>query len=326
MIITEKSIEGSILFSPLGLGCDEIRILTGYATASMASRYIELLKESKSHDIKIKIIHGMAPSDGIINIQHENFKKLMDESNGNFEFSYIMNSHAPCHAKVYVWLKKGVPIKAFIGSANFTQNAFYSPQREAMYECNPRDAFDYYNSFSPHIILCNHNEVEDAVNIMSKQQYRDRNSKVNETGDKVSPENSGFLSKTLSLLGTNGKMGTRSSLNWGQRESRDRNQAYIPVQRHVAKSRFFPGKDQHFTVITDDGFSMICSLAQGDKDGKAIHTPLDNAELGRYFRKRIGVPSGAYVKKEDLEGYGRTDVTFLKVDDETYYMDFAVHK
>ena len=320
----EKEILESVLFDPLSLGCDEIRILSGRATASMASRYIELLKKRSADYIIIRIIVGMASAEGIVDIQHENFKKLVRECNGKFESSYIMLKHIPCHAKVYVWLKEGKPIKAFTGSADFTQNAFYALQHEAMIECDPQNALDYYNSFSEDTIFCDHSEVEDTVTILSRQQYRDKNSELEEVGDDVSIKNKGFPSQTLSLLGTKGEIGERSGLNWGQRERRDKNQTYIPLQRHVAKSGFFPSKDQHFTVITDDGFSMICSVAQGDEKGKAIHTPLDNGELGRYFRKRIDIPSGAYVKKEDLERYGRTDVTFFKIDNETYYMDFSV--
>lgn len=323
-MISGRDLEDMILFRPFKqLGCDELRILTGYATASMASRYIELLGKGAEH-VTIRLIVGMTPSDGIINIQHENFKKLMEERKERFECSYIMLTHAPCHAKLYVWLKNGTPIKAFIGSANYTQNAFYGFQEEIMDECDPQDALDYYDLFADRTIFCNHNEVEDAVNIISKQQYRD--SKTDELSEDIPLENRGFVSKTLSLLTSKGKMGGRSGLNWGQREDRDRNQAYIPMQRRVALSGFFPKKELHFTVITDDAFSMICSVAQGDEHGKAIHTPLDNAELGRYFRKRIGTSLGARVEKEDLERYGRSDVTFYKIDDETYYMDFSVQK
>ena len=33
---------------------------------------------------------------------------------------------------------------------------------------------------------------------------------------------------------------------------------------------------------------------------------------------------GAKVTKDDLERYGRTDVTFTKIEDELFYMDFSV--
>ena len=81
-------------------------------------------------------------------------------------------------------------------------------------------------------------------------------------------------------------------------------------------------RTERFTVRADDGFVFIATVAQdGDK---AIHSPEGNHIIGQYFRKRLGVDSGAPVTREHLDQYGRTDVTFYKIDGETYYMDFAV--
>jgi len=91
---------------------------------------------------------------------------------------------------------------------------------------------------------------------------------------------------------------------------------------------FFPDREQHFTVLTDDGKSIICSTAQSAKKDapldnyKAIHSTTNNSLLGEYFRYRLGLASGAFVNTSDVINYGRTDVTFYKLDDETYYMDF----
>ena len=57
---------------------------------------------------------------------------------------------------------------------------------------------------------------------------------------------------------------------------------------------------------------------------KAITTPLSNAQLGEYFRNRLNLANGAFISKSDLEKYGRSDITFYKLDDEQYYMDFSV--
>ncbi len=75
-------------------------------------------------------------------------------------------------------------------------------------------------------------------------------------------------------------------------------------------------------MLTDDGKTIICSRAQDH--GKGIHTPHNNALLGEYFRNRLGLSSGASVTKSDLNAYGRTDIVFYKVDDETYYLDFSI--
>ncbi len=84
---------------------------------------------------------------------------------------------------------------------------------------------------------------------------------------------------------------------------------------------FFPDIGVQFTVYTDNDKVLICTRAQ--QNGKAIHTPHDNSIIGKYFRERLGLRLGALVRKEDLERYGRTDIVFYKIDNETYYMDFS---
>lgn len=127
---------------------------------------------------------------------------------------------------------------------------------------------------------------------------------------------------TLSLLQRGGVVAEKSGLNWGQRPGRDLNQAYIPLPSRIAKIGFFPLNKAHFTVLTDDRKQLILRIEQ--QEDKAITTPLSNALLGEYFRNRLGLANGQYVTKSDLERYGRTEVDFYKLDDETFYMDFFV--
>jgi hypothetical protein len=90
----------------------------------------------------------------------------------------------------------------------------------------------------------------------------------------------------------------------------------------IYRTDFFPAIGVHFTILTDDNRVLICTRAQAN--GKAIHTPHNNSLIGEYFRNRLGVANGAPVRLQHLINYGRTDVTFYRIDDETYYMDFSV--
>lgn len=123
-------------------------------------------------------------------------------------------------------------------------------------------------------------------------------------------------------------MGSRSSLNWGQREGRNPDQAYIPIPSDIGASDFFPKQGIIFTVLTDDGHVFQCVTAQTGSGGapKAIETPFDNSALGRYFRKRLGIGSGIFVTKEALLKYGRTDVEFVRLSDSTYFMNFGLNE
>ena len=90
----------------------------------------------------------------------------------------------------------------------------------------------------------------------------------------------------------------------------------------LAHNGFFPLGSKHFAALTDDHKQLIFRVEQ--QNDKAITTPLSNALLGEYFRNRLGKGEGAYISRTDLEKYGRTDVKFIKIDDEQFYMDFSV--
>ena len=96
---------------------------------------------------------------------------------------------------------------------------------------------------------------------------------------------------------------------------------YLPRNAERRLKPPFPQITEHFTVLTDDNQVLLCTRAQ--EHGKAIHTPLNNSEIGIYFRQRLNVLLGAPVLKEHLEQYGRFDVCFYKIDEETFFMEFS---
>jgi len=126
---------------------------------------------------------------------------------------------------------------------------------------------------------------------------------------------------TISFLDIAGQVPTKSGLNWGHRNGRDRNQAYLSIKGN-ARFGFLPHRAVPFTLQTDDGHRFICVVAQDEN--KAIETQNSNSELGLYIRQRIGVPSGQLIVLNDLVNYGRTDFTIIKNDDGTYTLDLSV--
>lgn len=307
-----------VLVAPMRDGCNQLCIVSGYATAAMVFRHLQYAKENE-HDIKLSLLVGMCSRDGISESNHRGFKSLVeDDFSDSFECSYVPNLPA-VHSKVYVWLRDDDPACGFVGSANYTQTAFGKKQREAMAPCNADDAYNYYNSLLENSIYCDHNDVEQLIGI-----YRELREQRSEDSADVPRHLSGLQSVRVSLVTRQGNVPTRSGLNWGQRpeERRDPNQAYLSLRADVYKTDFFPEITVHFTVLTDDGKSMTCSRAQ--QGSKAIHTPARNALLGEYFKNRLGLSSGEMVTKEHLDAYGRDNVVFYKIDDETYYMDFSV--
>lgn len=300
MIITD--LFQKVLLEP-ATGATELLIVSGYAKASMADRHLEALAE----DVKISLIYGMASVEGVSLTDHAMFKKLEDKN--PFECYYFAEP-MPVHSKVYVWMVNKKPHRAFVGSANYTQSGFFGDYqyKEVMAETDPNIAIDYYRLILENSLEITYEDIEEHVTLYNPIKP-------------YSPESKDAVQ--LTLITRDGTPGKTSGLNWGQRKGRDRNQAYIPIPSDIAGKGFFPARTERFTVRTDDGVAFIATVAQdGDK---AIHTPEGNQIIGQYFRERLGVDSGAPVTREHLDRYGRTDVTFHKIDDETYYMDFAVY-
>jgi len=306
----------NVLAGPMLDGGGELCVVSGFATAAMAFRHMQYAKE-KERDIKVRLLVGMCPSAGMPVSNHHGFKKLVeDDFRDRFECSYIAKPPA-VHSKTYVWLQDGTPACGFTGSANYTQTAFGKKQREIMTPCDPVAAYDYYQSLLSDAIYCTHNSVDDLISVYREQSEKHETSE----SETLPPEVSGLERVKVSLLARDGEVPSTSGLNWGQRTGRDPNQAYLSLKSDVYNAGFFPERKAHFTVLTDDGKVIICSRAQDH--GKGIHTPHNNALLGEYFRNRLGLASGAVVVADDLRRYGRSDVHFYKIDDETYYMDFS---
>lgn len=295
-----------VLVSPASGGADGLLIVSGYASGSMAYRHLST-PEIAGAGVKVQLVVGMA-SEGILLADHNMFRKLEKES--PFECHYRIAPQTVQH-KVYVWMRGDAPLIAFVGNANYTEQGFLSGRQEnAMDETDPREAHGYFMDTLRGAMEVSHDDIEDNVTLR-RNEPRSR-----ESGDCI----------TVSLLSRAGVVPTRSGLNWGQRYGRNPNQAYIQLGAARAKSGFFPPRPEQFTVVTDDNLSFIAVRAQksGDRGGDAIETPEGNHILGAYLRARIGVRSGAPIAKRDLENYGRTDITFCKIEGDTYYMDFSV--
>lgn len=307
-----NNILNEILINPIDNN-DELLILCGYATPNMASWYIKYLEEQNLPLVKQSIIIGMCPSIGISKEIHSGFQLLQKEQESIFQCSYIYKL-PPIHANIYIWRNHNELTCAFCGSADFIQKSFLSKQIEVMCECNPSDAFTLYSKYEKNSIYCTSNDVDNVIQVNNKNPIFDFQNKTDHITENE------IESITLPLLTKSGNVGTKSGLNWGQRKGREKNQAYIPYNKESRKDNFFP-QQGHFTVLTDDNHTLILRLEQ--QNNKAITTPLRNADLGEYFRNRLELPNGALIKKDDLIKYGRTDVTFYKLDDETFYMDFS---
>jgi hypothetical protein len=325
-MITENLFDTLLVDPAIQEGANKLYVISGYATSAMAFHHFENLRQRGS-EIQVQLIVGMCGQDGLSKSNHRGFQQLMEsELAGNFECSYLVDT-IPVHSKVYAWYRDDIPVCAFTGSANYTQRAFGKGQGEAMATSDPERGLEYFQGLLPNTIYCVHTEAEDFVQIYNDKYFarQRREAAQQENRNVAAPVVStlaGLESVRISLLARGGDVGRISGLNWGQRPGRNPNQAYIGIPAAIARSGFFPKRKEHFTVLTDDSKVLICTVAQDNN--KAIETPQNNSLFGEYFRNRLGLANGAFVNLADLQRYGRTDVDFYKIDEETYYMDFSV--
>lgn len=320
-VLLLENLFSTVLLNPAKNNATDLFIISGYASSAMVFHHAEKLKEQNT-DINIHLIIGMTGRDGLSKTNHRGFQSLVkNDLSKTFHCSYLIN-RPPVHSKVYTWVNNKKPIQAFSGSANYSQQAFMGKsQREAISECDPSTAYDYYQTLIDHSIYCDHQDAEEVITL-----YGDNRSvnSIKNSIEEESPEYStmgGLEHRLISLINRSGEISKKSGLNWGQRDNREPNQAYIPLKSTVYSSNFFPQIAQHFTVHTDDGKILICTRAQ--ENGKAIHTPHNNSLIGEYFRFRLGIANGNQVTMNDLASYGRTDIDFYRIDEENYFMDFS---
>jgi len=341
--VTDKSLFEYALIQPRfsERSPNVLRIVSGYATHAMAARHL-IEMSAKRRNLDIDLVYGMAGVDGVSKINHLGFLSLEGHIefayDGTFSCSYVKKPRS-VHSKVYVWCKDEKPVQAFIGSANYSENGFSLPSRtETLVECDPISALDFFYDTKRSTVPCAKADRDKYFSVKAKAMPgsgKAANPVIMIEQDKNSPF-CGHEKIVLSLLTKNGDVGNGSRLNWGVRPNgspresvntngsksvRNPNQSYIGLPAALQRSGFFPDVAHRFTVLTDDNKILTCVRAQAN--GKGIETPQDNSEIGRYFRERLGLTSGAYISIQDLKKYGRYDVTFYKLDDENYVMDFS---
>ncbi len=121
----------------------------------------------------------------------------------------------------------------------------------------------------------------------------------------------------ISFFDKNGNV--QYGLNWGNRDNRDPNEAYLQLTPEVYKGDFFPEKGTYFIVETDDHNTLIFNRAQKGI-GTALQMPEDNALLGKYIRKRLGIKDGEEITTQNINDSGISAFVFTKVDRLHYKM------
>ena len=319
-MLESTNLYSKAILDPLDGGCDELLVIAGYASPEMCLRVVTEAEKMKRH-IRIRLVVGMVAEAGISKTTHENFRRIATDSRRSdveIEVSYV-RPPLGVHSKVYAWLDRGTPVEAWAGSANFTQSGFgvgsgNKDREEVLTRIDAATGVEYFESVSTRSTNIAGSEVEQQFGDVIDESI---GSKVERNRIDLSRRKSVVLPLVMQTRGKDGPAGDvhgTSGLNWGMRGLRNRNEAYIPVPKSVRRLGFFPEPGHMFGVSTIDGHEFVMVRAQDD--GKGLHTPLSNAFMGEYFRKKLGVDSHRKISIEDLMNFGSRFVAFYEANRE----------
>ena len=311
-----NSLEEIILSRHKSFECDELQIISGYIGVDPVKKLSEL-------PIRSKLVFGMYADRGI---QNELHNQMLNVHSENVKIFY---SKAEVHTKLYIWKNIGEIVSVLIGSANFSTKGLKTQYRELLMDVET-DNFNsiaaYANRVFQNTITCIEHGVEEKV----------------EQDTNFDP-----LTCSISLLMNNGEIHAAHGLNWGQNPKNHTtpNDANLPIRiPHIKQypTLFRPKRgystetggriqrqDDPIDIVFDDGTSMVGLFEGSQKTNntsypKQLSSYPDKESMGKYFRLRLGVPSGEPVRKHHLESYGRTDVSMSLLSEGVYYLDFSV--
>lgn len=311
----------------------DLVIISGYVGPGPIKKISEI-------PLHTTIVYGMYACNGISQALHNT---LINDDN-KFNNVDIYYSSFPVHSKLYMWRYQGVVIDALVGSANFSTNGLTNPFRETLAEPT-------YDTFS---------DLDNYIELVLSQAIRCRNGiaspthKLDVTAEIYNPH----ICRIPLYATKNGEdfIPPSSGLNWGMASLNgshvNPNDAYIRIPSRFLSyyPDLFPVKqlapsniesipktghrnNDTIDIIWDDGTTMV-GLLEGSQsctiDGikniypKQIATSPNKSKLGKYIRKRLGVPEGQLITLEDLDRYGRRTIDISLQGEGIYYLDFSV--
>ncbi len=150
-------------------GADRLLIVSGYATPNMVRWHLNTLADNNKN-ISVELIIGMVNHDGIERLDHHDLQTINHWGVRGSHFAcYYVVEGSPVHIKVYIWLKNNKPIKAFMGSANYTKTAFSQSQDEVLMECPLDSAQEIFNNCMEMSASCEQEGIETQIKITTKR-------------------------------------------------------------------------------------------------------------------------------------------------------------
>lgn len=312
-MISEKVMK-AVLMDPAREGGCDLRIVSGYASPAMLESHLRMFQE-EGLSVNIHLTIGMLQ--GKLDAQNKcSYLEVMSAEWGGSKAASVsvISQGPPVHSKVYVWSGVNGFRKAFAGSANYSVSAML--EEKTMEVCavvNWQRASDYVRS-------CELNSR--SINLVTATASRQPAEPAFMLSD-AAPEESTIIRTDfieIPLLIPGGDLmqtPAKSGINWGQREGREPNQAYLSLSTQIRD--FFPAPPVRFMVYTRSHGGFVGVRAQAE--GKALQSSTNNSILGLILRQALGVREGAYVTAEDVRRAGMETVRCYRMVSGDFFLD-----
>ena len=320
-------------------GCNQLDIMGGWVGPVP-------LADLASTGLKCNVVYGCLQSGKVRREQHSAFlTTVQSASMVNLYYKQHYN-----HSKIYLWKQDGQPVDALVGSANFSASGLESDGQEVLFSVSDSTVLSQINDYvvaalaDSKICDTSYNRFTGASSQPSKVKQNQRDKVIS-----VTPPHAAIslVIKKNSTLQTHAAAG----LNWGFESSgqlapkRQASDAYIPIRKAIVSQlpTLFPngglnpnlkkGQGHRNAIavaeaIFDDGETMKISFEGYDHTQmvKQLTSFPSKNILGKYLRRRLGVPEDKFVDLEHLNEYGRTNIEVSLLEEGIYYIDFSPTK
>jgi HKD family nuclease len=335
--------------------CNEFVAATGYfgmpSLSSLEALFLRIAKKGK-----VKIILGMYYHAGLSEKKHQFLSQLHEKLYNKNSASGVFITRFEYHGKIYK-ISNDTKQNIFVGSSNFSDQG-WSGRTEFNIELTEKQTKENTTRFLSY--LCDHDQVIPLheVNIKSKkkstQKFFNKNDLENYEIDEaeffgLGPPVGNFEFRlrvdnqpksSLNLFFDKGRKdssGRYAPRPWYEIEltadTKTLKNPLYPKSIPVGKSKTSKARKGNFTgYIKDQGKIYKLQMKVHADNGKNISTADEvggRATLGRILKGKLE-RSGALQQKQRINSdtlidFGRDTLTFKKIDDKNYILDFDVN-
>jgi len=308
-----KGIMNAVLMDPARAGGNRLRIVSGYASPAMLENHLRRLSRA-SLPVDIWLTIGM--SKGSLDSQdRRSYQDILrtDWKGPTVSGVSVISKGPQVHSKIYVWSGPQGFKQAFAGSANYSVSALVEETtKEVCAEVNWEFADEYVRE-------CESHSRKIVISAGDRKKWLEMELAMSGDGpDEALVIRSErveipLLVRKAGLL----QVPEKSGLNWGQREGREPNQAYLSLPSVIRN--FFPPPPTRFMVYTKrfGGFVAVRAQAQG----KALQSSTNNSTLGLILRAAIDAPPGSFVTTEAIQNAGLASLSCYRLISGDFYLE-----